>query len=282
MINKVLYLGPTGSYSEIAKDKFKECFASECEFIALESIYKIIRKLQELDSEDVAAVIPIENSIEGIVRETIDNMLRLEDSKIRIQGEISLPIKHLLLAKTTDKTQIKKIISHLQALAQCGKYLYKNFSDAELKEVSSTSYAAQKVSQDGDMTVAAIANETCAKLFDLNILDIDLNDEKDNKTRFYLLGRNEIEKVNNNGKTAIVLSTKNKSGALCDVLQIFAKHEINLTYIDSRPSKRKLGEYLFFMELDGFESDYKIKMALEELMSYVDFIRVLGSFCIYE
>ena len=96
------------------------------------------------------------------------------------------------------------------------------------------------------------------------------------------MGREEIKYKNDNGKTAIILSTKNKSGALCDVLQIFKKHDINLTYIDSRPSKRKLGEYLFFMELDGFEHDYKIKMALDELMNYVDFIKILGSFCIYE
>lgn len=193
-----------------------------------------------------------------------------------------MPIKHLLLANTTDKTEIKKIFSHPQALAQCSNNLYKKYNEVELHDLSSTSYAAQKVAESEDYSVAAIANETCAKMFNLNVLDDDLNDEDDNKTRFYLLGREEIKEKHSKGKTAIILSTKNKSGALCDVLQILKKHDINLTYIDSRPSKRKLGEYLFFMELDGFEHDYKIKIALEELASYVDFIKILGSFCIYE
>jgi prephenate dehydratase len=186
----------------------------------------------------------------------------------------------MLLSSSLDKTKIKKIISHPQALAQCSNFLYKNFPTAELKEVSSTSYAAEKVATLKDETLACIANETCADLFNLNVLNSDINDEKDNKTRFYILSRNNFEeKVA--GKTAIILSTKNHSGALCDVLQIFAKHDINLTYIDSRPSKRKLGEYLFFMELDGLPTDYRIKIALNELMSYVDFIRILGAFKIY-
>ncbi len=281
LVENIYYLGPDGSNAHNAMQKISDAFSVKAKSKLPQ---KTIKSTLEAIANDISSVcvLPIENSIEGIVRETIDNLLRLEDTNIRIQGEVSLPIKHLLLSKSTDKSKIKKILSHHQALAQCGKYLHKNFNDVELKEVASTSYAAQKVSEVNDETLAAIANETCANLFGLNILDVDLNDEKDNKTRFYLLGREKINKINEKGKTAIVLSTKNKSGALCDVLQIFAKHDINLTYIDSRPSKRKLGEYLFFMELDGFETEYKINSALEELKLYVDFLKVLGSFCIYE
>lgn len=280
-VENIYYLGPDGSNAHNAMEKFlRVCPINVKNKIPQKTIKASLESIKQ-DYSSVC-VLPIENSIEGIVRETIDNLLKLDSTDIKIQGELSLPIKHMLLSKTQDKNKITKIISHPQALAQCGRYLYENFNDVELKDVSSTSYAAQKVSLSDDSTLAAIANETCAKLFDLNILVQDLNDEKDNKTRFYILGRNSLNENCVNGKTAIVLSTKNKSGALCDVLKIFAKHEINLTYIDSRPSKKQLGEYLFFMELDGFESDFRIKMALEELMSYVNFVRVLGSFYIYE
>ncbi|MBQ8635094.1 prephenate dehydratase, partial [bacterium] len=279
-VENIYYLGPDGSNSYNAMEKFVDvCSIAVNNKIAQKSIKDALEALKQ-DYSSVC-VLPIENSIEGIVRETIDNLLKVEDSKIKIQGELSLPIMHLLLARGTDISKITKVISHPQALAQCGRYLYENFKDAELKDVSSTSYAAQKVAQSEDNSLAAIANESCANLFGLNILAQDLNDEKDNKTRFYLLGRDVIDENKQNGKTAIVLSTKNKSGALCDVLKIFAKHELNLTYIDSRPSKRQLGEYLFFMELDGLETEYRVKMALEELMSYVNFVRVLGSFSTY-
>lgn len=280
-VENIYYLGPDGSNAHAAMLKFiKKCSINVKNQKPQKNIRVAIDSLKQ-DSSSVC-VLPIENSIQGIVRETIDNLLKNEDLKIRIQAEISLPIKHLLLANTTDKTEIKKIFSHPQALAQCSNNLYKKYNEVELHDLSSTSYAAEKVAESEDYSVAAIANETCAKMFNLNVLDDDLNDEDDNKTRFYLLGREEIKEKHSKGKTAIILSTKNKSGALCDVLQILKKHDINLTYIDSRPSKRKLGEYLFFMELDGFEHDYKIKIALEELASYVDFIKILGSFCIYE
>ncbi len=276
----IYYLGPDGSNAHNAMlQVLKKCNIDEGEKIPQKTIKMTLEAI--VNDENSLCVLPIENSIEGIVRETIDNLLKIKDEAIKIQGEICLPINHLLLSKSNDKSTITKIISHPQALAQCSKYLYKNFKDAELKEVSSTSYAAQKVAQENDVTIAAIANETCANLFGLNILSQNINDECDNKTRFYILGRNALIKSNDKGKTAIILSTKNKSGALCDVLKIYAKYGLNLTYIDSRPSKRKLGEYLFFMEVDGFEIDAKIKQALEELNSYVDFIKVLGSFCIY-
>lgn len=279
-VENIYYLGPDGSNSHNAMLKFIEsCNVHVKEHIACKSI-KTALALFENDLSSIC-VLPIENSIEGIVRETIDNFLKLKDTSIKINGEITLPINHMLLSKTKDKSKIQKIFSHPQALAQCGNFLYKNYPNAELKEVSSTSYAAQKVSLENDETIAAIANETCASLFNLNIIESNINDEKDNKTRFYILSRKNLSDDSIDGKTAVILSTKNHPGALCDVLKIYSKHSINLAYIDSRPSKKKLGEYLFFMELEDQETNDKIKTALEELNYYVDFIRVLGSFKIY-
>lgn len=278
-IENIYYLGPDGSNTHNAMLKFLELSSIRVNNkVAQKSIKSAIENLEK-DSSSIC-ILPIENSIEGIVRETIGNFLDINDDEIQIQGEITLPIKHMLLSKSKDKTTIRKIYSHPQALAQCSKFLYQQFPNAELKEVSSTSYAAQKVSTEDDNSIAAIANETCAQLFDLNILSNDINDEKDNKTRFYILGRGSVC-CENTGKTSIILSTKNYPGALCDVLQIFSKHGLNLTYIDSRPSKRKLGEYLFFVEIDGLKTDENVKTAINELMNFVDFFKILGSFKVY-
>ncbi len=278
-IENIYYLGPDGSNTHNAMLKFLELRSIRVNNkVAQKSIKSAIENLEK-DSSSIC-ILPIENSIEGIVRETIGNFLDINDDEIQIQGEITLPIKHMLLSKSKDKTTIRKIYSHPQALAQCSKFLYQQFPNAELKEVSSTSYAAQKVSTEDDNSIAAIANETCAQLFDLNILSNDINDEKDNKTRFYILGRGSVC-CENTGKTSIILSTKNYPGALCDVLQIFSKHGLNLTYIDSRPSKRKLGEYLFFVEIDGLKTDENVKTAINELMNFVDFFKILGSFKVY-
>ena len=278
-IENIYYLGPDGSNTHNAMLKFLELSSIRVNNkVAQKSIKSAIENLEK-DSSSIC-ILPIENSIEGIVRETIGNFLDINDDEIQIQGEITLPIKHMLLSKSKDKTTIRKIYSHPQALAQCSKFLYQQFPNAELKEVSSTSYAAQKVSTEDDNSIAAIANETCAQLFDLNILSNDINDEKDNKTRFYILGRGSVC-CENTGKASIILSTKNYPGALCDVLQIFSKHGLNLTYIDSRPSKRKLGEYLFFVEIYGLKTDENVKTAINELMNFVDFFKILGFFKVY-
>lgn len=278
-IENIYYLGPDGSNTHNAMLKFLELSSIRVDNKIAEKSIKSALKNLEKDSNSIC-ILPIENSIEGIVRETIGNFLDIKDDKIHILGEITLPIRHMLLSKSKDKTKIRKIYSHPQALAQCSKFLYQNFPDVELKEVSSTSYAAQKVSTEKDNSIAAIANETCAQLFDLNILSNDINDEKDNKTRFYILGRSDCCNENT-GKTSIILSTKNYPGALCDVLLIFSKHGLNLTYIDSRPSKRKLGEYLFFVEIDGLKTDKNVKKAIDEIMNFVDFFKILGSFKVY-
>ncbi len=278
-IENTYYLGPDGSNSHLAMKNFLSlCNINSKNNVPLRSIRDVVEAIEKDFSS--FAVLPIENSIEGIVRETIDNFLKTKDSLIKIQGEISIPIKHLLLSKNSKPDEIKKIYSHPQALAQCSEYLYKNYRNAELIDVSSTSYAAHKVSISENYDIAAIANETCAEIFNLNILSDDINNEKGNSTRFYIFGRNKLAKKEES-KTSIILSTKNEPGALCKVLQILFRHDINLSYLDSRPSKKRLGEYLFLIELEGHIEEFKIKTAITELSSYTNFIKILGSFYKY-
>ena len=274
--NNIYYLGPNGSNSHNAMLNILKSENINVEnHIPLKSIKMVFEAL--LNDENSICVLPIENSIEGIVRETIDNLAHTSNTEIKIQGEITLPIKHLLLSKGNDKSKIKVIMSHPQALSQCSSYLHNEFNNAELKETTSTSLACEEINKLNDETFAAIANETCASLFELNILSSDINDEKDNKTRFYLLSRKSF-KNNNNDKTALIVSTKNEPGALCNVLKVIENNNINLSYIDSRPSKKALGEYIFFMELEKMEQSQEVQNALKELPPFVNYTKILGSY----
>ena len=274
--NNIYYLGPNGSNSHNAMLKIlKDANINVENQVPLKSIKTVFEAL--LNDEKSICVLPIENSIEGIVRETIDNLAHTNNIDIKIQGEITLPINHLLLSKSSDKSKIKVIMSHPQALSQCSSYLHKEFPNAELKETTSTSLACEQICDLNDETFGAIANETCATLFDLNVLSSDINDEKDNKTRFYLLSRKSLGNKDN-VKTAMIVSTKNEPGALCNVLKVIENNNINLSYIDSRPSKKALGEYVFFMELEKNEDSDEVQKALKELPPFVNYTKILGNY----
>lgn len=274
-IDKLYYLGPDGSYTNIALELFVSDFNMKCETkIPLKTIKSIIKSVDE--DKNSYGVIPIENSIEGIVREAIDNLIRVDDTNLKIMGEVVLAVDHCLLSKSNDKSTVKTVISHPQALAQCANYLEKNFPSIQILEKTSTSAAAKSVSE-LDETYAAIGNEMAAKIYNLNILDTSINDEKDNKTRFLLLGR-EDSQLTGEDKTSIAFSTKNTAGALFKVLNVFNNHNINLLYIDSRPSKKNLGEYMFFIDFEGHILDKEINEALNEVKQLTSFYRFNGSF----
>ena len=281
MINKVLYLGPKGSYSELAKNKFSACiFDNACEFISEDSINKIVRELIEVDSENIAAVFPIENSIEGVVRETQDSLLKLSERGFRVLAEVKLSIEHSLIG-FGQKENIKSIASHPQALAQCKEFIFKNWVDGiQLEPVLSTSGAVQAL-QKHDFTRAAIASEYCANLYNVPIVETNINDEDNNTTRFVLLSKLKPQKSSEN-KISIVFSTENKSGALNSVLNVFEKYGLNMSYIDSRPSRKELGEYVFYVDFSGYIDDANVTQALIEIQPLVKFFAVLseGAICV--
>ena len=274
--NKLIYLGPPGTYSHIAADKIAEKYSLKN--VELEPIGAIKSIIDYADKNNVLAVVPIENSIEGVVRETIDNLTRAKDDSLKICAEYILPINNCLLAREKiSKSEIKTILSYTQPLAQCRDYIIKNFgSEVNIIETSSTAAAAQKL-LNCDTSTAAIANEQAAEVYGLEILERNINDVKDNKTRFVVLSK-KASAPTQNDKTSIVFSTTNTPGALCDILMIFKKYNINLSYIDSRPSLKNLKEYNFYIDFDGHIDSEISQKAISEMLQYTTFFRHNGSY----
>lgn len=274
-IKTIAYLGPGGSYTEMAKDIFCEKYELNINQEPMKTIKSVLEFVDE--TPNAAAILPIENSIEGAVRETIDNLIRTKNPNIKILSEIVMPIRHCLLSRTTELYSITGIISHPQALAQCQNFIHNEMPrNLSIIEVASTAEAARKL-QEYNLTYAAIGSEKTAEIYNLNILKCNINDDPDNKTRFALIGDFETSKTQNDN-TTLAFSTENKSGALLEILQIFHDYDINLSYIDSRPSKTKFGEYTFFVDFDGHITDEKIITVLNEVKKRTHYYRLVGSY----
>ena len=270
----LVYLGPEGSYTEIAAENFiKLKNINNFNKVIKNSIIKVI---EAVDSSDNAlGVVPLENSIEGIVRETLDNLVKTT-SKVMITGEILVPISHCLISKAENISEIDKVISISQALAQCRDFIEKNLRDAEVLTSTSTSEAVKQL-KDLPKNYAAIGSSQAASIYGYNILASGINDEKDNLTRFVLLGSGVTEPTGKD-KTSMAFSASNKPGALVQVLSVFKDYNINLSYIESRPSRKVFGEYTFFIDFDGHVQDENVRAAMEEIMPFINFHRVLGSY----
>lgn len=276
---KLYFLGPEGTYAQQAMEQLVAKYDIKVEQkIPLNPITAILKTVD--NDKNAFAVLPIENSIEGIVRETIDNLVKLEDENLKITAETVIPISHCLMSEAKNPSEIKYIISHPQALGQCSGYICENLKGVTVLEAASTSEAARQAKEKGK-EYAAIASKIAAKNFDLNILAEQINDEKDNKTRFILLTRIPLS-ATENAKTSIFFSVKNEPGSLVKVLNIFDQENINLMYIESRPSKKKMGEYNFCLDLEGHVTDKNIASAIEKAEKITNRIVVTGSYPQFE
>lgn len=276
-IRKLLFLGPRGSYSDFAKNKFIDAFDLNCVSTNLKSISGIIKALKDENNEDMAAVIPIENSIEGIVRETLDNLSSLKKEGFKIIAETTLNVEHALIGFCDKKSEIKVVRSHPQALAQCKRYLQANFADSLIEEATlSTSAAIRSLSKE-EPSIAAIGSVECARMYDIPVIEEEINDEENNQTRFIFLGK-FLAPQTGNDKTSITFSTENKAGALSKILTILEENNINMSYIDSRPSKKELGEYVFYIDFEGHINDEKVQKAFDKIKPLVKMFYVIGSY----
>ena len=276
-IRKLLFLGPRGSYSDFAKNMFIDAFKLNCVSTNLKSISSIIKALKDENNEDIVAVIPIENSIEGIVRETLDNLSSLKKEGYKIIAETTLGVEHALLGFAKHKSEIKVVRSHPQALAQCKHFLQANFPDSLIEEATLSTSAAVRSLVAEEPEAAAIGSVECAEMYGVPVIENNINDEINNQTRFILLGK-FMSPQTGYDKTSITFSTENKAGALNKILTILEEHGINMSYIDSRPSKKELGEYVFYIDFEGHILDEKIKKAFEEIKPLVKMFYVIGSY----
>ena len=264
---KVAYLGPEATFSHIAALNF---FGPASKFIPMETILDIF---EEVASERVDfGVVPIENSIEGVVATTLD---AIYEYGVKVCGEIYESISHHLLNLTGKIEDIKKIYSHPQAIAQCRKWLRKKLPTVPVEEVSSTALAAKWAAIDN--TVGAIASLMAAKLYHLQVVAKNIEDIKGNSTRFWIIGKRNVPPTGKD-KTSLLFSVKDRAGALYDVLRCFAVRKINLTKIESRPSKNEPWKYIFFLDCEGHIEDENIKEAIKEMEDYCLQVIWLGSY----
>lgn len=267
---RIAYLGPEASFTHIAAIKR---FGSQLEYIASNSIAEVFLEV-ERDNADYG-VVPIENSIEGAVSHTLDMFI---DSDLRICNQIILDVAHNLLANCP-KDKIKRIYSNPQVFGQCRLWLEKNFSGVEKIEVSSTTRAAQIAAKEKNS--ACIASLLAAKVYKLGVIASDIEDSPHNITRFMVIGKTDVPATGND-RTSIMFSIKDRVGALVDMLTPFKKYKINLTKIESRPSKKRAWDYYFYVDLKGHSDNPAVKKALLELENKCKFLKVLGSYPVGE
>ena len=275
----IYFLGPKTSYTDFAKEQLIKQFKLE-DYVEkpMRTITALVSEINNWKNKNNLAVLPIENSIEGIVKETIDNLSKIKDENIKIIGETVVSIEHCLITYSKDFSGIKTIKSHPQAISQCYNYIYTKFQDnINLESESSTANAVKKLSYQ-DKSIAVIGNKFSAQFYNKPILDTNINDENFNQTRFILIGLPEQKTITENDKTSITFSTANKPGALCDILSILKENNINMTYISSRPSRKSLGEYSFYIDFDGNIYDSKISNAISKVLQNVKTFRHLGSY----
>jgi chorismate mutase/prephenate dehydratase len=264
---KVAYLGPEGTFTHLAAMKK---FGEKAKYIPTKTIDEVFKEVEKSRSD--YGVVPIENSIEGIVTHTLDMFL---ESDLKVISEISLEIHHYLLSKENSINKIKKIYSHPHAIAQCRNWIGENLPDVEIYETESTISAVKKVIKEKNSSV--IASEIASSMYNLNIIAEKIEDFRENITRFLVIG-SEFAKKTGNDKTSILFSIKDRVGALHDILSYFKKEKINLTKIESRPSKKKAWEYVFFVDFIGHKDDVNVKRALKNVEKSSVFFKILGSY----
>ncbi|MEC9037519.1 MAG: prephenate dehydratase [Verrucomicrobiota bacterium] len=263
---KIAYLGPQGTWThQAAISKF----GHSVNYSAQESLSAVFDEVARKKAD--YGVVPIENSTEGAVNHTLD---MFADSPLRICAQILLPIENALMSKVP-REDIKKLYSHPQVFGQCREWIQKNFPSADLVEVSSTTRAASIVVNESD--AAALGGKLAAELNGLDLLEESIQDRATNTTRFLVLSHNMCPPTGND-RTSVMFSVRDKPGSLFDALQPFNSFKINMSKIESRPSKQRDWEYYFFVDIVGHCEEPELAEALGNLEKHCSFIKVLGSY----
>lgn len=264
---EVSYLGPEATFTHEAT---KRHFGMSARLAARRTIPEVFDDV-ERDRSDYG-VVPIENSTEGVVSHTLDSFVT---SDLLISAEVLLSVSHHLLNRNGSMGGVTKVYSHPQALAQCRTWLAQNMPGVPLIDVSSTARAAQLAAEDS--SAAAIASDLAASMYGLQIASSHLEDFKSNMTRFLVIGTEEAAPTGED-RTSVMFSVKHAPGILYSAIAPFGRNKVNLSRIESRPSRKRAWEYLFFIDVDGHRLDAEVSRAIEELSEASVFIKVLGSY----
>lgn len=266
---KVAFLGPEGTFTHTAVTKH---FGHSVRALSVPTIGEIFQEVEAGIAD--FGVTPVENSTEGTVNHTLDMFLT---SPLKICGEVELRIHQHLMGRMKELGQIRRICSHSQSLAQCRGWLAQYLPKVELIPVSSNAEAARRA-RDEEGT-AALAGESAAEVYELDILFREVEDQGDNTTRFLVIGR-KLFPPSGQDKTSLLISSSDTHGpgVLLNLLAPLAKFGVNMTRIESRPSRRKKWDYVFFVDVDGHADEHPLREALEEVQAHTDLFRVLGAY----
>lgn len=264
---RIAYFGPEATFTHQAALNH---FGHAPEFIQIATIDGIFQEVEKNRCD--YGVVPIENSTEGSVYRTLDMFI---ETPLQICAETTLEISLYLLSTSDRIEEIKEIYSHPQALAQCSRWLSNNLPDIPVHAAPSTAKAAQKAAS--EPSAGAIASKLAASLYNLKILKAKIEDYTNNITRFWVIGHKSPEKSGED-KTSIMFSLKDEAGALYKSLYPFSKYGINMHKIESRPSKERPWEYVFFTDVEGHITDSNMGKSLDEMGEIVNFYKILGSY----
>lgn len=263
----VSYLGPEGTYTQAAVIKH---FGQAVKTLDVKTIADVFRTV-ELGKAHFG-VVPVENSTEGVITHTLDCF---STSHLKVCGEVQLPISHQLLSNADGISAITTVYGHSQALAQCRGWLQDNLPDAEL--IAATSNAEAAIIASKNNSSAAVASEMAGELYKINTLASGIEDEKNNTTRFLIIGNHGFAACGDD-KTSIMLTTPNKVGSLFELLKPLYDNGVDMTRIESRPSRQTNWEYVFFIDIRGHMDDERVSQALTELEAHAAFFKLIGSY----
>lgn len=270
MSKRIAYLGPPGTFTEEAALRY----AAQAKLMPFASIPAVAAAVESGMADE--GVVPIENSLEGSVNDTLD--LLIHESRLSISREMVLPIRQCLLARPgTQAAEIQAIFSHPQALAQCRHFIERCFPKAQLVAALSTAAAVEEM-KTGKAPAAAIAPERAAQLYSVDILASGIQDNPSNATRFVVLAREDHPPTGNDRTSLCFAFSDDRPGLLHTVLGAFARRGINLAKIESRPTKESPWSYIFLADLEGHREDPKVKEALDEVRAQTSLLKLFGSY----
>ena len=274
-IKNMVFLEPECSYSEMAKDEFCKKYKLQCRAMAMKTIKQIVDYTAE--NTDTLGVLPVENTLDGTIRESLDCIITSKNPNLRIIAEITLPIEYCLLSKTTEFYSISGIIATPRLFSKCQDFINNEMPyNLNIVEVPTMLEAALDLSNH-NLTYSAIGNRKIAENYRLNILKENINDDKNNKTKYILIGDFETNPTGKD-RTTVAFRTNHTPGALLEILKIFLENEINLSYISSRPSKIEPEEYIFIVSFDGHLQGSNLLKVINEIRPKTSFFRFLGSY----